>query len=94
MACLPTWLKEKYTADLARVRAQITAIEVEIESAYSNAEIDEYSFNSNEGSQKTKRRSIKELNSVLENLESKEMRILRKLNGTSLVNMTTRRKRY
>ena len=94
MACLPSWLRAKYKADLVRVQAQIANLETAIEDAYTNAEVEDYSFDSGEGKQRTKRRSIKELNQVLESLEKTEMRIMRKLYGQSLVNMNLRRKGY
>jgi vacuolar-type H+-ATPase subunit I/STV1 len=92
MACLPSWLRTKYEADLARVQSQITSASEALDSALENAEVEEYSFNSGEGQQRTKRRSIKELQQTLESLEAQEARLLRKLYGTSLVNMNLRRK--
>lgn len=92
MACLPSYLVSKYTADLERVQAQIKKANESLEAALENSEVEEYSFNSGEGTQRTKRRSIKELQSVLNDLESREAWLLRKLNGTSLVNLNLRRK--
>lgn len=94
MACLPAYLREKYEADLVRVQSQISKIETVIESALENGEVEDYSFDSGEGKQRTKRRSLKELTEVLKDLESQESRILRKLYGRSLVNMNLRRKGY
>ncbi len=91
MPCLPSWLRTKYEADLTRVQADIAKIEVTINSALENGEVEEYRFDSTEGRQNARRRSVKELIDVLDGLENKEARILRKLNGTSLVNLNLRR---
>lgn len=94
MACLPAYLIEKYQNQLARVQAQIAKLETAIDSALENSEVEEYSFNSGEGQQRTKRRDIKSLLQSLERLESSEARILRKLAGRGIVNVNLRRKRY
>lgn len=94
MSCLSSYLRTKYQADLARVQAQLAEIDTAVTSAMTNGEVEEYRFNSGEGQQMTRRRSLKELLDVQEKLEAKEAKILRKLNGRGLVNMTMRRKGY
>jgi hypothetical protein len=93
MSCLPTWKRQEYLEQLERVEAQIALLETAIDSAYENSEVEEYSFNSAEGSQRTKRRSIKEISQELEKLESRKMRILNKLYGRAILNLNLRRKR-
>ena len=93
MACLPAWKRQFYLDQLTRVNTQITALETALDSAYENAEVEEYSFNSTEGSQRTKRRSIREISQELEKLESRKMRILNKLYGHAIININLRRKR-
>ena len=92
MACLPRWLRTEYERQLTSVTAQITKLETAIDDAYENSEVEEYAFNSGEGSQRTKRRSIKELTTELEKLENKKLRLMRKLYGHAVVNMNLRRK--
>jgi len=94
MACLPTYLRTKYLADLASIQAQLTAIRATILTALENGEVEEYRFNSGEGSQQTIRRSLKELYNIQSSLEADEARILRKLNGRALTNLNLRRKKY
>lgn len=93
MACLPVYKQKVYLEQLTRINSQITALETALDSAYENSEVEEYSFNSNEGSQRTKRRSIKELSQELEKLDSRKMRILNKLYGHAIINLNLRRKR-
>lgn len=94
MACLPTYLRTKYLADLAIIQDQISKLQTVLSSAIQNGEVEEYVFNSGEGSQKTVRRSLKELNNLLIDLKAQEDRIYRKLYGRSVINVNLRRKRY
>lgn len=94
MACLPQSLYIKYTNDLARVRSQIAKLEIAIDSALDNSEIEEYSFNSGEGQQRTKRRDIDKLLKTLSKLENRERWLINKLGGRSLMNVNLRRKGY
>lgn len=92
--CLPAYVRTKYLADLARVQEQIAELETSMLEAMKNGEVEQYRFDSGEGSQSAQRRSLKELETVLSRLENKELRILRKLNGRSIVNIGLRRKGY
>jgi hypothetical protein len=94
MACLSASLRAKYEADLIRVQEQLAKITITIDSALENGEVEEYSFNSTEGNQKTVRRSLKELYEIQEKLEATEARLIRRLGGRGLVSMNLRRKRY
>lgn len=93
MSCMPAWKIAEYRIELTRIRNQITLIETSLDSAYENSEIEEYSFNSGEGQQRTKRRSIKELSQELDRLEARKMRLLNKLYGRAIINLNMRRKR-
>lgn len=94
MACLPSELYTKYTNDLARVQDQISRLEASIAEAFDNAEVEEYSFNSTEGQQKTKRRDTDKMLKTLRTLENRERWLINKLGGRSLMNVNLRRKRY
>ena len=94
MPCLHPDIRAKYTTELARVRTQISNLSDALDSALENSEVEEYSFNSGEGSQKTVRRDIDKMIKSLDRLEAKEARIMKKLLGRGVVNLNLRRKRY
>jgi hypothetical protein len=92
MSCfLTSARKTQLTADLARVNSQLTALYTAYSESITNSEVEEYGFNSNEGSQRTTRRKPKEIRQEIDVLESKRDQITKKLNNTGIVNMNLRR---
>lgn len=93
MSCLQPDIRSKYVTELARVRTQISNLSQALDKALLNSEVEEYTFNSGEGSQKTVRRDIDKMIRSLDRLEAKESRIIKKLSGHGVVNLNLRRKR-
>jgi predicted RNA binding protein with dsRBD fold (UPF0201 family) len=92
MSCfLSSTRQAQLTADLDRVNSQLEKLYTSYDSAIENSEIEEYSFNSMEGSQRTTRRKPEEILKSINVLEAKRDQITKKLNGTGLVNMNLRR---
>ena len=91
MACLSSTRR-------TQVQAQITRWEALLEKAYDflndSNHIGEYRFDSEEGSQKTVYRTLKELMDFIDKCESMLDYLRNKLNGTGIVNMNMRRKQY
>jgi len=93
MTCLNTTTR-------VAIIARITKYETLLESAYDaidsggSSDIGEYSFDSGEGSQRVKYRSLADLQKYIEWLESRIGYLYRRLNGTGLVNLNLRRKGY
>jgi hypothetical protein len=54
----------------------------------------EYRFDSGEGSQKTEYKDPRQLKDIIDSLEAQIEADYRRLNGTGIVNMNLRRKRY
>lgn len=92
MACINTSTRARLIASLAKKEAQL----LKAEEAYDDAltSIKEYRFDSGEGSQRTEYRSVNELKTTIDALETEIEAIHRRLNGTGLVNINLRRKRY
>jgi hypothetical protein len=93
MGCLTSSQVAAIKAEIAKIDLQITAAETAYLSALGNSEIDEYRFDSGDGSQRAKRRSPKQIREEIEALQATRSRLQRKLDGTSNVNMNLRRRR-
>jgi len=93
MSCLTSSQRTAIIAEIADLDIYITAVKVAYLSSLTNAEIQEYRFDSGDGSQKTIRRKPSELKQEWDDLRSERARLARKLNGTSNVNMNLRRNR-
>jgi hypothetical protein len=83
----------------ARIRARIIKNEALLEKAeaalaLSFTHIKEYRLDTGEGSQKTEYKDPRQLQQVIDSIESSLERDYRRLNGTGLVNMNLRRKHY
>ncbi len=94
MACISASKKAMLLEQLTRVNTQIEKANDTLDRAIEAMDVEEYSFNSNEGTQKTKQADITKIEKLLETLYSRRDRILRQLQGRGLVNMNLRRKRY
>ncbi|MCK5504572.1 MAG: hypothetical protein KAJ10_05390 [Thermodesulfovibrionia bacterium] len=80
----------------ARVEARISAKEAQLaklDTAYEAAstEIEEYRFDSGDGSQRSKYRSLEKIGKEIERLEREIERLYQTLNGTGIVNLNLRR---
>ena len=82
----------------ARLTAQLIRKETQLDNLYTAmGEFDgvaSYKFDSGEGLQQTKYRTIGEIQDIIDRIEAQIDRIQRILYGTGLVNITLRRKRY
>jgi len=87
----PTY-KASLDARLAAKQAQLTATQAAILELIPQ-NIEEYKMDSGEMEQRARRRKVKELQELQDNLESEIDSIYRRLNGGSLVSMNMRRKR-
>lgn len=94
MACLTSSKRAAYQADLDKVNELIAKALTSYERALENQDVEEYRFNSGEGSQMTKQADIKKLWANLESLYSRRDWLERRLNGKGVVNLNMRRKRY
>jgi hypothetical protein len=93
MGCLSPTRVTEIKAEIVKLDELIAVAEAAYLSALTNSEIVEYRFDSGEGSQRTERRSPKQIREEIEALQSTKGRLERKLNGTSNVNMNLRRRR-
>lgn len=94
MACISSAQRARLTADLAQVEAQLVIANASYTKALEAMDVEEYRFNSGEGSQMARQQDIKKLDAVIESLEARRDKIIRKLEGRGLVNLNMRRKRY
>lgn len=93
MGCLTSIQVTAIKAEIADLDELITAIKAAYLASLGNAEVEEYRFDSGDGSQRAKRRKPSELKDEWESLLASKARLQRKLDGTSNVNMTLRRRR-
>ena len=78
-------------AEIAQCDAYLVALDVAYLSAVGNAEIEEYRFDSGDGSQKAIRRKPSEIREEMSAIQAKRDRLVRKLSGSGSVNMRLRR---
>jgi len=91
MSCLTPSQQTAIIAEIADLDIYIAAVKAAYLSSLTNGEIQEYRFDSGDGSQKTIRRKPSELKQEWDDLKSERARLLRRLNGTLNVNMNLRR---
>lgn len=94
MSCLSSAARAAIRAEIIELDAMIAIVKAAYISSLTNSEVEEYRFDSGDGSQRATRRSPKEIKAEWDDLASSRNRLLRKLNGTSNVNMNLRRRRY
>ena len=93
MGCfLSTEKKNQLNTDLIKVNSQLALLNAAYDDSITNSEVEEYSFNSSEGNQRTLRRKPKEIMEQITLLESKRDRIIKQLTGSGLVNIGLRRR--
>lgn len=91
MTCLSSTTIASLEAQLAAKQAQLTLANAALSKALANGDVESYKFDSGEGSQSTKLRSLSQLQSAIEKLEADISTIERKLNGGGIVSMRVRR---
>lgn len=94
MACPSSSLRARYLARLQSIETKLEYLDEAYDAAVQNSEVEEYRFNSGEGSQQTKRRKPEEIRKEIEALEASYDRYYRKLTGGGLTNLNLRRKRF
>ncbi len=93
MGCLSPTQVAAIKAEIVIIDAQIDAANTALLESIQSSKTQEYRFDSGDGSQRVMNRSPKEINSLINELQSSRNRLQRKLNGTSNVNMNLRRSR-
>jgi len=93
MACLGTTTRNKIKAKIARLKSQLESLENTLDEAFEKG-IESYSFDSGEGKQSTKYRSLEDLQKSRDKIEAELDYLYRRLNGGNIVNMNLRRRRY
>ncbi len=92
MVCLSSARRTEIIAEIVKLDALIVVIESTYTSALTNGEVEEYRFDSGDGSQKVIRRSLNELKEQWDDLKSERNRLNSMLNGGNNVSMAFRRK--
>lgn len=83
---------------LSRLKAQLTAVQNALNNLYaqqlelSTSNVESYAFDSGEGSQRTTRRKLSEIQDQIDRLEAKEMHLINEIYNMGLVRIQTRRK--
>lgn len=86
------------TARKARLQAQLTQVQSSLTNLYSvmlemaTTGASSYAFDSGEGSQRTTRRSLNEIQDMIDRLEAKERHLINELYGMGIINVRLRRK--
>lgn len=93
MTCLSSTTRTRIIAQIDKLEAQLVTLETTIDNSLESG-IENYSFDSGEGKQATKYRSLDSLFKARDNLEAKLEKLYRRLNGGNIVNMNLRRRRY
>lgn len=94
MSCLTASTRSRLLARKTTLETLITAAEAALTSALETGDVESYTFDSGEGSQRTKYRSLEDIQKNLDWLYSRLDFITRRLNGTGIVNLNLRRKRF
>lgn len=90
MTCLTSTRRATLTARLAKREASLETVEATYDELLANG-VESYRFDSTEGEQQTKRRSLKEVKEQVDSLQAEIDNIRRTLSGTGIVNMNLRR---
>lgn len=93
MVCLSTAARAAIIAEIAEIDEMLAVIKPVYKAALLNGEVQEYRFDSGDGSQKTIRRSLAELKQQWDELKSERNRLNSQLNGGNNVSMAFRRNR-
>ena len=94
MACLSSSRRTNLIAQLENIDAAIVKAWAAYNAALEVNEVEEYRFDSAEASQKAKMRDPDMLFKQIEKLEKRRESIVAKINGTGVINLNLRRKRY
>lgn len=92
MGCLSSAERAAIQAQIDKIDELIVAGEEALLSALENSEIERYRFDSGDGSQRADRRDPRQINELIDNLNARRNRLVRKLNGTLNVTMVFRRR--
>lgn len=82
-----------------RLQAQLANVQAALENLYttqlslSTSENQSYAFDSGEGSQRTNRRSLSDIQDQIDRLEAKERHLVNELSNMGLVSIRLRRKK-
>jgi len=90
MACITPSTRIRIEARIAAKETALAALDIAFIAA--STEIEEYRFDSGEGSQRAKYRNLNEIKTNIDGLESEIEALYRRLAGKGVVNITLRRK--
>ena len=93
MTCLSSAQRTAITAKIEKLNTLIDAAEVALLASITNSEIEEFRFDSGDGSQQSIRRDPNQIEKLIQNLTSRRDRLIRELAGTLNVVMKFRRNR-
>lgn len=91
MLTLSSSRRTRIEAQITAIETRITALETALETAVSK-DIEEYSFNSGDGSQRAVNRTIKEMETSLDVLYRRREYLYNLLRGRGIVQMVARRR--
>jgi len=80
-------------AEKTQLETDIALLQTAYSSAVTNSEVESYKFDSGEGSQQTKRRSLAEIRKELRYLKAQLNHVLNELAGIGVMNVQLRRNR-
>ena len=83
--------KARIQRELTAVQAQLSAMETALTKMAATGNLS-YSFDSGEGSQRTTRRSLKEIEETIERLNAREAHLINSLYNMGIVSVKLRRK--
>lgn len=93
MTCLSAAQRTVIEAKIETLNTLIDAAETSLLASITNAEVEEYRFDSGDGSQKAIRRDPNQIEKLIQNLTSRRDRLIRELAGTLNVVMSFQRNR-
>ena len=93
MTCLTSTQKAVIEAKIEKLNTLIDAAEVALLASVTNSEVEEYRFDSGDGSQKAIRRDPNQIEKLIQSLTSRRDRLIGELAGTLNVVMKFRRNR-
>ena len=93
MTCLTSTQKAVIEAEIVKLNTLIDAAETALLASITNSEVEEYRFDSGDGSQKAIRRDPNQIEKLIQNLTSRRDRLIREIAGTLNVVMKFRRNR-
>lgn len=90
---LPAATRAEIEAEIARIDAALAVLDAAYLSAVTNSEVEEYRFDSGDGSQKAIRRKPAEIREERDALSAQKDRLERRLSNSGSVNFQLRRGR-